>query len=148
MKKILIINGPNLNLLGNREKKFYGNTTLEKIKNLCDQYCKDNNMICSFFQSNHEGELIEKIHSVDSDFDGIIINPAAFTHTSIALLDALRATLKPKIEIHISNIYAREDYRRKSITSEAVNGVICGFGENGYVLAIDAIKNLIYCEKS
>jgi 3-dehydroquinate dehydratase-2 len=93
-----------------------------------------------------KGELIEKIHSVDSDFDGIIINPAAFTHTSIALLDALRATSKPKIEIHISNIYAREDYRRKSITSEAVNGVICGFGENGYVLAIDAIKNLIYSE--
>ena len=148
MKKILIVNGPNLNLLGNREKKFYGDTTLEKIKILCDQHCKKNNIKCSFFQSNHEGELIEKIHSVDSDFDGIIINPAAFTHTSIALLDALRATLKPKIEIHISNIYAREDYRRKSITSEAVNGVICGFGENGYVLAIDAIKNLIYSEKS
>ena len=99
-----------------------------------------------FFQSNHEGELIEKIHSVDNNFDGIIINPAAFTHTSIALLDALRATSKPKIEIHISNIYAREDYRRKSITSEAVNGVICGFGESGYVLAIDGIKNLIYSE--
>ena len=148
MKKLKIINGPNLNLLGNREKKFYGNTTLEKIKILCFEHCKKNDLICSFFQSNHEGELIEKIHSVDSDFDGIIINPAAFTHTSIALLDALRATLKPKIEIHISNIYAREDYRRKSITSEAVNGVICGFGENGYVLAIDAIKNLIYSEKS
>ena len=96
-----------------------------------------------FFQSNHEGELIEKIHSVDNRFSGIIINPAAYTHTSIALLDALRASNKPKIEIHISNIYAREDYRRKSITSEAVNGVICGFGENGYVLAIDAIINLI-----
>ena len=146
MKKILIINGPNLNLLGNIEKKFYGNTTLEKIKMLCDKHCKKNDISCSFFQSNHEGELIEKIHSVDSDFDGIIINPAAFTHTSIALLDALRATSKHKIEIHISNIYAREDYRRKSITSEAVNGVICGFGENGYVLAIDAIKNLIYSE--
>ena len=146
MKKILIVNGPNLNLLGNREKKFYGNTTLEKIKTLCDQHCKMNNIACSFFQSNHEGELIEKIHSVESDFDGIIINPAAFTHTSIALLDALRSTSKPKIEIHISNIYAREDYRRKSITSEAVNGVICGFGQNGYVLAIDAIKNLIYSE--
>ena len=101
-------------------------------------------MECVFFQSNHEGELIEKIQSVDKDFAGIIINPAAYTHTSIALLDALRATSKPKIEIHISNIYAREDYRRKSVTSEAVNGVICGFGENGYVLAIDAIKNLIY----
>ena len=144
MKKILIINGPNLNLLGNREKKFYGDTTLDKIKNLCNQHCKENDIECFFFQSNHEGELIEKIHSVDSGFDGIIINPAAFTHTSIALLDALRSTTKPKIEIHLSNIYAREDYRRKSITSEAVNGVICGFGENGYILAIDAIKNLIY----
>ena len=148
MKKILIINGPNLNLLGNREKKFYGDTTLDKIKILCDQHCKENDIECSFFQSNHEGELIEKIHSVDSNFDGISINPAAFTHTSIALLDSLRATSKPKIEIHISNIYSREDYRRKSITSEAVNGVICGFGENGYVLAIDAIRNLIYNEKS
>ena len=146
MKKILIINGPNLNLLGNRETKFYGNTTLEKIKILCDKYCKEKEIECSFFQSNHEGELIEKIHSVDSGFDGVIINPAAFTHTSIALLDALRATSKPKIEIHISNIYSREDYRRKSITSEAVNGVICGFGEHGYTLAIDAIKNLIYSE--
>ena len=146
MKRILIINGPNLNLLGNREKKFYGDTTLEKIKILCNEHGIKTNIKCSFFQSNHEGELIEKIHSVDSYFDGVIINPAAFTHTSIALLDALRATSKPKIEIHISNIYAREDYRRKSITSEAVNGVICGFGENGYVLAIDAIKNLIYSE--
>ena len=146
MKKIIIINGPNLNLLGNREKKFYGDTTLEKIKSLCNRHCKEKNIKCVFFQSNHEGELIEKIHSVETDYDGIIINPAAFTHTSIALLDALRATSKPKIEIHISNIYAREDYRRKSITSEAVNGVICGFGENGYVLAIEAIKNLIYSE--
>ena len=146
MKKILIINGPNLNLLGNREKNFYGDTTLEKIKESCQNHCKNNQIECFFFQSNHEGELIEKIHYADINFDGIIINPAAFTHTSIAILDALRATLKPKIEIHISNIYAREDYRRKSITSEAVNGVICGFGEHGYVLAIDAIKKLIYSE--
>ena len=144
MEKILIINGPNLNLLGNREKNFYGETTLEKIKLLCENHCKKNEIMCTFFQSNHEGALIEKIHSADKDYDGIIINPAAFTHTSIALLDALRATSKPKIEIHISNIYAREDYRRKSVTSEAVNGIICGFGENGYVLAIDAIKNIIY----
>ncbi len=144
MKKILIINGPNLNLLGNRERNLYGETTLEKIKLLCEQHCKNNEIECTFFQSNHEGELIEKIHSANKDYDGIIINPAALTHTSIALLDALRATSKPKIEIHISNIYAREDYRRKSITSEAVNGIICGFGENGYILAIDAIKNIIY----
>lgn len=100
--------------------------------------------MCSFYQSNHEGEIIEKIQLVEKEFDGIIINPAAFTHTSIAILDALRATSKPKIELHLSNIYAREDYRKKSITSEAVNGLICGFGEFGYILAIDAIKKLIY----
>ena len=144
MKKILIINGPNLNLLGNREKKFYGDTSLERIEALCAKKCSENQIEMVFFQSNHEGEIIEKIHLAQSDYDGIIINPAAYTHTSIALLDALRATSIPKIEIHISNIYAREDYRRKSITSEAVNGIICGFGENGYVLAIDAIKDLIY----
>ncbi|MDC6447751.1 type II 3-dehydroquinate dehydratase [Alphaproteobacteria bacterium] len=144
MKKILIINGPNLNLLGNREKQLYGDTSLQEIKTLCEERCKEYEIGCFFFQSNHEGELIEKIHSVEKDFEGIIINPAAYTHSSIALLDALRATSKPKIEIHLSNIYAREDYRRKSITSEAVNGVICGFGENGYILAIDAIIKIIY----
>jgi len=147
MKKILIINGPNLNLLGNREKKFYGDTSLEKIESLCLEVCKNNDIELEFFQSNHEGELIEKIHSVQNNFEGIIINPAAYTHTSIALLDALRATSKPKIEVHISNIYTREDYRRKSITSEAVNGVICGFGENGYLLAIEAMKKLIYSKE-
>ena len=146
MKKILIINGPNLNLLGNREKNFYGDTSLERIKLLCKEQCEKYEMDMEFFQSNHEGELIDKIHSVQNDLEGIIINPAAYTHTSIALLDALRATSKPKIEVHISNIYAREDYRRKSITSEAVNGIICGFGENGYLLAIEAIKKLIYSE--
>ncbi len=144
MKKILIINGPNLNLLGNREKNFYGKTTLNNIKTICEEYCKKNEMECNFFQSNHEGELIEKIHLAANDYAGIIINPAAYTHTSIALLDALRAIEKPKIEVHISNIYSRDDYRRKSITSEAVDGIICGFGEKGYTLAIDAIKNLIY----
>ena len=147
MKKILIINGPNLNLLGNREKNFYGDTTLERIKSICEKKCSENDMEMEFFQSNHEGELLEKIHSVQNGFEGIIINPAAYTHTSIALLDALRATSKPKIEVHISNIYSREDYRRKSITSEAVNGVICGFGENGYLLAIEAMKKLIYMDK-
>ena len=147
MKKILIINGQNLNLLGNREKNFYGDNTLGKIKSICEKKCSENNMEMDFFQSNHEEELLEKIHSVQNGFDGIIINPAAYTHTSIALLDALRATSKPKIEVHISNIYSREDYRRKSITSEAVNGVICGFGENGYLLAIEAMKKLIYTDK-
>ena len=144
MNKILIINGPNLNLLGNREKKFYGDTSLERIRSICEKKCAENQMEMEFYQSNHEGELLEKIHAVQNEYEGIIINPAAYTHTSIALLDALRATTKPKIEVHISNIYAREDYRRKSITSEAVNGVICGFGENGYLLAIEAMKKLIY----
>tara|TARA_Y100001970_G_scaffold6103_1_gene6957 strand:+ start:16790 stop:17227 length:438 start_codon:yes stop_codon:yes gene_type:complete len=144
MNNVLIINGPNLNLLGDREKNFYGDTTLDNIKALCEKECKKYQMNCLFFQSNHEGELIEKIHLAGNEFSGLIINPAAYTHTSIALLDALRAISIPKIEVHISNIYAREDYRRKSITSEAVNGIICGFGENGYLLAIEAIKKLIY----
>ena len=99
-----------------------------------------------FFQSNIEGEIVTKIQKSRDKFDGLIINAAAFTHTSVAILDALNLVKIPKIEIHISNIYSREDYRRKSITSEAVNGVICGFGENGYVLAIDAIRKLIYSE--
>ena len=143
MKKILIVNGPNLNLLGNREKKFYGDTTLEKIKTLCDQHCKKNDIICSFFQSNHEGELIEKIHSVDKEFDGIIINPAAFTHTSVAIRDALSIFKKPIIELHISNIYKREDFRRKSLISAVVTGIICGLGVNGYILAIYSMHEIL-----
>ena len=97
-----------------------------------------------FFQSNNEGEIIDKIHEVNDKFDGLIINPAAFTHSSIAILDSLRAINKPKIEIHLSNIYSREDYRKKSITSEGVDGLICGFGENSYILGIEAIHKLIY----
>ena len=99
---------------------------------------------CTFTQSNNEGELINLIQSVENDFDGLIINPAALTHTSVALLDSIRAISKPKIEIHLSNIYQREEYRKKSITSEGVNGLICGFGPNSYILAIEAIKDLIY----
>ena len=97
-----------------------------------------------FCQSNNEGELINFIHSVEKEYDGLIINPAAFTHTSVALLDALRSISKPKIEIHLSNIYTREEYRKKSITSEGVDGLICGFGSLSYILAIEAINNLIY----
>jgi 3-dehydroquinate dehydratase-2 len=96
-----------------------------------------------FCQSNNEGELINFIHLAESDYDGLIINPAAFTHTSLALLDALRGISKPKIEIHLSNIYNREDYRKKSITSEGVNGLICGFGSLSYILAIEAINKII-----
>ena len=144
MKKIIIINGPNLNLLGNREQQFYGSNSLENIKNECEKKSKTLNLECFFCQSNNEGELIEFIHSAQKDYEGLIINPAAFTHTSVALLDALRSIDKPKIEIHLSNIYSREEYRKKSITSEGVNGLICGFGNLSYILAIEAISKLIY----
>ena len=144
MKKILIINGPNLNLLGNREDDIYGKDSLDKIKSDCEKKGIDKKLEIIFFQSNNEGELIDKIQEVNDKFDGLIINPAAYTHSSIAILDSLRAINKPKIEIHLSNIYAREEYRKKSITSEGVNGLICGFGGNSYLLGIEAICKLIY----
>ena len=144
MKKILIINGPNLNLLGNREDNIYGNDSLDKIKSDCEKKGIEKKLEIIFFQSNNEGEIIDKIHEVNDKFDGLIINPAAFTHSSIAILDSLRAINKPKIEIHLSNIYAREEYRKKSITSEGVHGLICGFGGNSYLLGIEAICKLIY----
>ena len=143
MKKIIIINGPNLNLLGNRESSIYGDASLEDIEEKSKVKCKELNLQLFFCQSNNEGELINLIHSAESKYDGLIINPAAFTHTSVALLDALRAISKPKIEIHLSNIYNREDFRKKSITSEGVNGLICGFGSLSYILAIEAMNNLI-----
>ena len=144
MKKILIINGPNLNLLGSREDDIYGKDSLDKIKSDCEKKGIEKKLEIIFFQSNNEGEIIDKIHEVNDKFDGLIINPAAFTHSSIAILDSLRAINKPKIEIHLSNIYAREEYRKKSITSEGVYGLICGFGGNSYLLGIEAICKLIY----
>ena len=146
MKKVIIINGPNLNLLGQREDDIYGKDTLDEIKNKCEKKGKEQNLKVNFYQSNNEGEIINKIHEASSLYDGIIINPAAFTHSSIAILDSLRAINKPKIEIHLSNIYSREEYRKKSITSEGVNGLICGFGGNSYTLGIEAIAKLIYKE--
>ena len=144
MKKILIINGPNLNSLGNREDDIYGKDSLDKIKSDCEKKGIEKKLEIIFFQSNNEGEIIDKIHEANDKFDGLIINPAAFTHSSIAILDSLRAINKPKIEIHLSNIYAREEYRKKSITSEGVHGLICGFGGNSYLLGIEAICKLIY----
>jgi len=143
MKKIIIINGPNLNLLGNRETDIYGNTTLDKIKEISQEKCNQLNIELFFCQSNNEGEIINLIQSANNKYDGLIINPAAFTHTSIAILDALKTVSKPKIEIHLSNIYNREEFRKTSITSEAVNGLICGFGSLSYTLAIQAIYNII-----
>ncbi len=143
MKKIIIINGPNLNLLGNRETDIYGKTTLAEIETLSKNRAKELNIILDFYQSNSESEIIDLIHKTQTDFDGIIINPAAFTHTSVALLDALKAISKPKIEIHLSNIYNREDYRKNSITSTGVDGIICGFGSLSYILAIEALYSLL-----
>ena len=143
-KKVIIINGPNLNLLGRREDDIYGKDTLEDIEKRCIEKGLQLDLLINFFQSNNEGEIIDKLHEVEKNFDGLIINPAAFTHSSIAILDSLRAINKPKIEIHLSNIYSREEYRKKSITSEAVNGLICGFGGNSYILGIEAIAKLIY----
>jgi len=143
MKKIIIINGPNLNLLGDREKNIYGSHTLDEIEKLSNDRAKKLNLSLTFVQSNSESEIIDSIHKVKKDFDGLIINPAAYTHTSIAILDALKATSKPKIEIHLSNIYLREEYRKNSITSNGVDGIIAGFGHFSYILAIDAINSLL-----
>ena len=144
MKKIVILNGPNLNLLGNRELEIYGTNTLEDIEKECKNKCMEFKLECNFFQNNNEGDIINHIHSVQNNYDGLIINPAAFTHTSIALLDALRALNKPKIEVHLSNIYTREDFRKNSITCQGVDGSICGFGSLSYILAIEALSKLIY----
>ena len=142
-KKILIINGPNLNLLGEREESKYGKITLDQLKNNCQLHGKSIGLKIEFEQSNVEGEIVTMIQKAKGNFEGIIINAAAYTHTSVAILDALRAINKPKIEIHLSNIYKREDYRKKSITSESVDGIICGFGSLSYTLAIQAISELI-----
>ena len=142
-KKLYILNGPNLNLLGIREPEKYGNISLDKIKTLCNEKCNDHNLDLIFFQSNIEGELISEIHKAIDDGKGIIINAGALTHTSIGLLDALNMFNGPKIELHITNIYARENFRHKSYISPVVNGIIAGFGFNSYLYAIDAIINLI-----
>ena len=143
MKKIIIINGPNLNLLGDRETDIYGKITLSEIEQLAKNKANELNLNLNFYQSNSESEIIDLIHKTQTDFDGLIINPAAFTHTSIALLDALKAISKPKIEIHLSNIHNREDYRKNSITSAGVDGIICGFGPLSYILAIEALNGLL-----
>ncbi len=142
-RKLYIINGPNLNLLGIREPEKYGNISLDKIKTLCVEKCKSYNFDLVFFQSNIEGELISEIHKAINNGHGIIINAGALTHTSIGLLDALNMFIGPKIELHITNIYARESFRHKSYISPVVNGIIAGFGFNSYLHAIDAIKSLI-----
>ena len=143
IKKLYILNGPNLNLLGTREPEKYGQTSLENIKSLCNEKCINNELDLHFFQSNFEGEIIEEIHKANNNACGIIINAGALTHTSIGILDALTMFDGPKIEIHITNVYAREDFRHKSFISPVATGIIAGLGVNSYVLAIEAIKELI-----
>tara|TARA_B100000925_G_C21687258_1_gene336644 strand:+ start:130 stop:549 length:420 start_codon:yes stop_codon:yes gene_type:complete len=138
MKKILIINGPNLNLLGSREPDIYGKKTLNDIEEECKKEFKNIKII--FTQSNSESEIIELIHDTKK-YSGIIINAGAFTHTSIAIHDALKAIKLPKVEVHISNIYNREDFRKKSFISPVVDGIIAGFGTNVYKLAINSLVN-------
>ena len=139
-KKILIINGPNLNLLGDREKSKYGNDTLETVKKKCESHSKSNDIEIKFEQSNVEGEIVTMIQKAKGIFDGIIINAAGYTHTSVAILDALLAVKLPVIEVHITNIYNREEFRSKSLISKAAKGIICGFGVNGYIMALDSMK--------
>lgn len=142
-KKLYIINGPNLNLLGKREPEKYGKTSLKDIKMLCTEKCKIHGFELDFFQSNIEGYLIDEIHKAIGDGAGIIINAGALTHTSVGILDALKMFNGPKIEIHITNVYARESFRHKSFISPIANGIIAGLGVNSYLLAIEAIHNLI-----
>ena len=141
--KIVIINGPNLNLLGEREQSQYGSITFEKLKDNCLSKAKELDITLEFMQSNIEGEIVTLIQEAKNQFDGIIINAAGFTHTSVAIRDALSIYKKPIIELHISNIYKREEFRQKSLISDIANGGIFGLGDKGYILAIIAMQNLL-----
>ena len=142
-EKILVINGPNLNLLGSREKEKYGNTSLQDIQKRCADHGSKINLDIDFKQSNVEGEIVNFIQDANKKYKGIIINAGGYTHTSVAILDALLAVKKPTIELHITNIYKREDFRHKSLISKGADGIICGLGVEGYIMALDGIKNLI-----
>ncbi len=141
--KIVIINGPNLNLLGEREQSQYGSVTFDKLKEKCLKKSNELKIQTEFFQSNIEGEIVDKIQDSRKKFDGMIINAAGFTHTSVAIRDALDLFKKPIIELHISNIYKREQFRHKSLISEVVTGGIFGLGVEGYILAIISIEKMI-----
>ena len=141
--KIIIINGPNLNLLGEREQSHYGSITFDKLKDSCEKKSKELGLKLNFSQSNVEGEIVNIIQDSRKDYDGMIINAAAFTHTSVAIRDALDIFKKPIIELHISNIYKREKFRQKSLISDIVTGGIFGLGTDGYILAIISLQKLL-----
>ncbi len=140
---IIIINGPNLNLLGEREQSQYGSITFEQLKKNCLDKAQELNINLEFYQSNIEGEIVTCIQNAKNKYDGIIINAAGFTHTSVAIRDSLDIFKKPIIELHISNIYKREEFRQKSLISDIATGGIFGLGDYGYILAIISIQNMI-----
>lgn len=140
---ILIINGPNLNMLGSREPEIYGSETLTDVERLCVSKAAEKGLSIEFRQTNDEGELVSWIQQAKQGFKGMVINPAAYTHTSIAIYDALLICEIPVIEVHISNIHQREEFRHNSYVSKVAKGVICGFGSYGYALAIDAMANIL-----
>ena len=143
MTKIIILNGPNLHLLGEREKDQYGNFSLKDVENMCLDYAKKNKINLSFFQSNIEGELVNIIQSSRNSQQGLIINAGGYTHTSVSIHDALKILKIPIIELHISNIYNREEFRHKSLISKVAKGIICGFGADGYLLSLKAMVNFL-----
>jgi 3-dehydroquinate dehydratase-2 len=141
--KIIIINGPNLNLLGEREKEKYGNVTLKKIELDCKNFTKKKDIQVTFKQSNIEGKIVDFIQDARKKYHGLIINAAGYTHTSVAIRDALAVLAIPIVELHITNIYNREKFRHKSLISKVVRSVICGFGVKGYILALEGLKEII-----
>ena len=143
MNKIIILNGPNLNLLGEREKSQYGNFTLKDVERKCNEYSNENGIELSLIQSNIEGELVDQIQNSRNSQDGLIINAGGYTHTSVAIHDALKILKIPIIELHISNIYNREEFRHKSLISKVAKAVICGFGIDGYLMSLQAMSKFI-----
>ncbi len=138
-----MMNGPNLNLLGTRQPEVYGATTLSDIEKLCNNKAEQLGVTVDFLQSNHEGVLIDAIHDARGKYDGIVLNAGAFTHTSIALMDAIKSVALPVVELHLSNIHQREEFRHQSYISKVAVGQICGFGAAGYPLAIDALATYL-----
>jgi 3-dehydroquinate dehydratase-2 len=141
--KILVINGPNMNMLGIREKENYGTSTLSDINHEIERTAEKLKADVQFFQSNCEGGIIDKIHEANDSYDGIVINPAALTHYSVAVLDAINSISVPVVEVHMTNIFAREEFRRKTITGAGCIGVISGFGKNSYNIAVNALLDYL-----
>lgn len=138
MRRIFVINGPNLNMLGTRQPEIYGSGTLADIESGCREKAAALGLEIEFFQSNHEGEIVTAIQQARGRFDAVVVNPAAYSHTSVAIMDALLACGMPVVEVHLSNIHRREEFRHFSYVSKAADGVICGFGKQGYLLALEA----------